>query len=210
MAMISWAVSGCASWLKFWIGVPWLDNVRFCIMSSRGSVGGVWKPSCWLATARVCSKGLSVIGRKVGVLPRQSEPGESGSWSSMSGTTWRGTLGADMALLWKRKWMSINQSNPVLLKERVRIPRTRCAGGAAMLWGALLLRRGRLLSTVLQRWSPRHYPECRPQINHTLSNLASRTHPMSSLAVQDPSSQGLAWTSPYLSHHWNAWHAQTT
>ena len=32
---------------------------------------------------------------------------------------------------------SINQSNPVLLNERVRIPRTRCAGGAAMLWGAL-------------------------------------------------------------------------
>ena len=28
---------------------------------------------------------------------------------------------------------SINQSNPVLLKERVRIPRTRRAGGAAML-----------------------------------------------------------------------------
>ena len=34
---------------------------------------------------------------------------------------------------------SINQSNPILLKERVSIPRTRCAGGAAMLWGALLL-----------------------------------------------------------------------
>ena len=34
---------------------------------------------------------------------------------------------------------SINQSNPVLLKERVRIPRTRHAGGAAMLWGKLLL-----------------------------------------------------------------------
>ena len=35
---------------------------------------------------------------------------------------------------------SINhQSNPVLLKERVRIPRTRRAGGAAMLWGALPL-----------------------------------------------------------------------
>ena len=31
---------------------------------------------------------------------------------------------------------SINQSNPLLLKERVRIPRTRRAGGAAMLWGA--------------------------------------------------------------------------
>ena len=30
---------------------------------------------------------------------------------------------------------SINQSNPVLLKERVRIPRTGRAGGAAMLWG---------------------------------------------------------------------------
>ena len=28
---------------------------------------------------------------------------------------------------------SINQSNPVLLKERVRIPRTCRAGGAAML-----------------------------------------------------------------------------
>ena len=36
-----------------------------------------------------------------------------------------------------RKW--IDQSNPVLLKERVRIPRTRSAGGAAMLWGALPL-----------------------------------------------------------------------
>ena len=33
----------------------------------------------------------------------------------------------------------INQSNPVLLKERVRIPRTRRAGGAAMLWGRLPL-----------------------------------------------------------------------
>ena len=46
------------------------------------------------------------------------------------------------------------------------------------------------------------YLECRPQINHILSNLASRTLPKSSSAVQDPSSQGLAWTSPYLSHHW--------
>ena len=35
--------------------------------------------------------------------------------------------------------MSINQSNPVLSKERVRIPRTRRAGGAAMLWGRLPL-----------------------------------------------------------------------
>ena len=34
---------------------------------------------------------------------------------------------------------SINQLNPVLLKERVRIPRTRRAGGAAMLWGRLPL-----------------------------------------------------------------------
>ena len=34
---------------------------------------------------------------------------------------------------------SINQSNPVLLKERVRIPRTRRAGGAAMLWWAIPL-----------------------------------------------------------------------
>ena len=33
----------------------------------------------------------------------------------------------------------INQSNPVLLKERVRIPRTRRAGGAAMLWRRLPL-----------------------------------------------------------------------
>ena len=32
---------------------------------------------------------------------------------------------------------TINQSNPVLLKERVHIPRKCCAGGAAMLWGAL-------------------------------------------------------------------------
>ena len=32
-----------------------------------------------------------------------------------------------------------NQSNPVLLKERVRIPRTRRAGGAAMLWRRLPL-----------------------------------------------------------------------
>ena len=39
------------------------------------------------------------------------------------------------------QWLgqSINQSNPVLLKERVRIPRTRRAGGAAMLWGRLPL-----------------------------------------------------------------------
>ena len=36
-------------------------------------------------------------------------------------------------------YVSINQSNPVLLKERVRIPRTRPAGGAAMLWGRLPL-----------------------------------------------------------------------
>ena len=57
------------------------------------------------------------------------------------------------------------------------------------------IRRGKLLSTVLHRWSPLHYPECRPQINHIFSNLASRTHPKSSLAVQDLSSQGLAWTS---------------
>ena len=35
--------------------------------------------------------------------------------------------------------LSINQSNPVLLKERVRIPRTRRAGGAAMLWRRLPL-----------------------------------------------------------------------
>ena len=34
---------------------------------------------------------------------------------------------------------SINQSNPVLLKEQVHIPRTRRAVGAAMLWGALPL-----------------------------------------------------------------------
>ena len=34
---------------------------------------------------------------------------------------------------------SINQSNPGLLKERVRIPRTCHAGGAAMLWGRLPL-----------------------------------------------------------------------
>ena len=34
---------------------------------------------------------------------------------------------------------SINQSNPVLLKERVRIPRTRRAGGAALLWRRLPL-----------------------------------------------------------------------
>ena len=36
-------------------------------------------------------------------------------------------------------FQSINQSNPVLLKERVRIPRTRRVGGAAMFWGALTL-----------------------------------------------------------------------
>ena len=36
-------------------------------------------------------------------------------------------------------FQSINQSNPVLLKERVRIPRMRCAGGAAMLWRRLPL-----------------------------------------------------------------------
>ena len=38
-----------------------------------------------------------------------------------------------------REYQSINQSNPVLLKERVRIPRTRRARGAAMLWGRLPL-----------------------------------------------------------------------
>ena len=56
------------------------------------------------------------------------------------------------SLLWKLFWIilisnslnfvskeSINQSNPVLLKERVRIPRTCRAGGAAMLWGRLPL-----------------------------------------------------------------------
>ena len=38
------------------------------------------------------------------------------------------------------RWaQSINQSNPVLLKERARIPRTCRAGGTAMLWGALPL-----------------------------------------------------------------------
>ena len=36
-------------------------------------------------------------------------------------------------------YQSINQSNPVLLKERVRIPRTRRARGAAMLWRRLPL-----------------------------------------------------------------------
>ena len=50
---------------------------------------------------------------------------------------------------------SINQSNPDSLKERVRIPRTCRDGGEAMLWSAPV-RRGRLLSTVLHRWSPRH------------------------------------------------------
>ena len=35
--------------------------------------------------------------------------------------------------------LSINQSNPVLLKGRVRIPRKCRARGAAMLWGALPL-----------------------------------------------------------------------
>ena len=44
---------------------------------------------------------------------------------------------------WVRDWLSLTaflgQSNPVLLKERVRIPRTRRAGGAAMLWGRLPL-----------------------------------------------------------------------
>ena len=41
--------------------------------------------------------------------------------------------------MWDTVNQSINQSNPVLLKERVRIPRTRRAGGAAMLWGRLPL-----------------------------------------------------------------------
>ena len=36
-------------------------------------------------------------------------------------------------------YQSIYQSNPVLLKERVRIPRMRRAGGSAMLWGRLPL-----------------------------------------------------------------------
>ena len=38
-----------------------------------------------------------------------------------------------------RSLISPIQSNPVLLKERVRIPRTRRAGGAAMLWRRLPL-----------------------------------------------------------------------
>ena len=48
------------------------------------------------------------------------------------------------AILWKDAGtsvqsinQSINQSNPVLLKERVHIPRRRRARGAAMLWGRL-------------------------------------------------------------------------
>ena len=41
-------------------------------------------------------------------------------------------------IAWIGKFLSyFNQSNPVLLKERVRIPRTCRARGAAMLWGAL-------------------------------------------------------------------------
>ena len=37
------------------------------------------------------------------------------------------------------RYIFINQSNPVLLKERVHIPWTRRDGGTAMLWGALPL-----------------------------------------------------------------------
>ena len=54
---------------------------------------------------------------------------------------WVNELNPDVNL-WCQQWLwsqSINQSNPVLLKERVRIPRTRRAGGAAMLWGRLPL-----------------------------------------------------------------------
>ena len=96
---------------------------------------------------------------------------------------------------------SINQSNPVLLKEGVRIPRTRHAGGAAMLWGALPLDGARLQSTVHQRWSPRHSilsAGLRLTIHfqillHTL--IPSLLRPSRTLPPQ-----GLAWTSPYLSH----------
>ena len=104
---------------------------------------------------------------------------------------------------------SINQSNPVLLKEGVRIPRTRHAGGAAMLWGALPLDGVRLQSTVHPRRSLRHSilsaglrltTHFQILLHALISNLASRTHPKSSSAIQDPSSQGLALTSPYLSH----------
>ena len=47
-----------------------------------------------------------------------------------------------LKLLWCSRKCTVNQfnqSNPVLLKERVRIPRTRRAGGAAMLWRRLPL-----------------------------------------------------------------------
>ena len=48
-------------------------------------------------------------------------------------------LFANRTLGYTTAYQSINQSNPVLLKERVHIPRTRRAGGAAMLWGRLPL-----------------------------------------------------------------------
>ena len=50
--------------------------------------------------------------------------------------------------------LSINQSNPVLLKERVRIPE-RAVPEAQPCSEKAPVRRGRLLLTVLHRWSPR-------------------------------------------------------
>ena len=107
--------------------------------------------------------------------------------------------------------LSINQSNPVLLKERVRIPRTRRAGGAAMLWGALPLDgvgSCRLFFT--------------DDLHNTLSWVPASDKPHTFKSCFTHSSQvffgrpgpflpgtGLDLTL-YLSHHWNAWHAQTT
>ena len=46
----------------------------------------------------------------------------------------RGEFGREKnKISYQRVCQSINQLNPVLLKERVRIPRTRRAGGTAML-----------------------------------------------------------------------------
>ena len=53
-------------------------------------------------------------------------------------TQWISKLSGSFEINWVIN-QSINQSNPVLLKERVRIPRTRRAGGAAMLWRRLPL-----------------------------------------------------------------------
>ena len=62
----------------------------------------------------------------------------SDQWKLWVNCIWRSIL-SEVCISMHYFLQSINQSNPVLLKERVRIPRTRRAGGAAMLWRRLPL-----------------------------------------------------------------------